>query len=183
MMWQTKTKLNWDGMTNSDRPKRLSIDFLSRIHIMMSQYLFIWISGANKNFTIIGDACLFLYTIDDAFSFQICQIVRTKILQKKSDALISKKKINYDAGRQHVKMSRSTAPGFQKMGANKKFFLKNIIMPIPSTSFFLKKIVPNYALGRALQRFWTKTFFLAYVGLYWQNNRQTLLTSCLLFYF
>ena len=38
-------------------------------------------------------------------------------------------------------------------------------------------------LGRALQRFWTKTFFLAYVGLYWQNNRQTLLTSCLLFYF
>ena len=110
-------------MTNSDRPKRLSIDFLSRIHIMMSKYPFILISGANKNFRMFGDANLFFLTIGDALLFYIRQIVRTKILQKKSDALISKKKINYDAGRQHVKMSRSTAPGFQKMGANKKFFL------------------------------------------------------------
>ena len=78
-------------MTNSDRPERLSIDFLSRIHIMMSQYPFILISGANKNFRIIGDACLFFQTIGDALLFYTRQIVRTKILQKNSEALFSKK--------------------------------------------------------------------------------------------
>ncbi len=123
MMWQTKTELNWDGLTNSDGPERLSIDFLSRIHIMMSQYLFIWISGANKNFTIIGDACLFLYTIDDAFSFQICQIVRTKILQKNSEALFSKKKLIMMLAGDMQKWVGRLAPASKKWVQIKSFSL------------------------------------------------------------
>ena len=55
---------------------------------MMSKYPFILISGANKNFRMFGDANLFFLTIGDALLFYIRQIVRTKILQKKSDALM-----------------------------------------------------------------------------------------------
>ena len=99
MMGQTKTELNWDGMTNSDRPEKLSTDFLSRIQIMMSKDPYILISGANKYNKMVGDACLYTKTIGDAFIFQICQRAWTKILQEHSDALISKKKTYYDAGR------------------------------------------------------------------------------------
>ena len=48
---------------------------------------------------MVGDACLYTKTIGDAFIFQICKIVWTKILQEHSDALISNKKTYYDAGR------------------------------------------------------------------------------------
>ena len=84
-------------MTNSDRPEKISTDFLSRIQIMMSKDPYILISGANKYQKIIGDACVYIRTIGDALILQICQIVWAKILQEHSDALNSKKKINYDA--------------------------------------------------------------------------------------